>query len=184
MKKKILLFGSIATVFAVGIGTVVASGIGQLDKLVATPNYTEHKITFTAEHAHLNEESSAEGYFDFYVEKENATMSGETFGSTNGMSYVYFDGPGVFGGSHIFTASSQYDYASVGMMITFDFLGVAEYDSVVLNGTFIDSNKEKTTSISFDNTFFKDDEFSWYTSYSEQYYSMTLDSIVITYRCA
>lgn len=184
MKKKILLFGSIATVFAVGIGTVVASGIGQLDKLIASPTYKEHEITFTAEHAHLNEESSAEGYFDFYVTKDNATMSGETFGSPDGGCYVYFDGPGVFGGSHIFTASSQYDYASVGMMITFDFLGVAEYDSVVLNGTFIDSNKDKTTSISFDNTFFKDDEFCWYTSYSEQYYSMTLDSIVITYRCA
>ncbi len=184
MKKKILLFGSIATVFAVGIGTVVASGIGQLDKLVATPNYTEHTITFTAEHAHLNEESSAEGYFDFYVEKENATMSGETFGSTNGMSYVYFKGPGVFGGSHIFTASSEYDYASVGIKLTFNFLGVALYDSLVLNGSFVDSDNKKSTSISFNETFFENDEFSWYTSYSEQYYSMTLDSIVITYRCA
>lgn len=183
MKKKILLFGSIATVFAVGIGTVVASGIGQLYKLVATPNYTEHKITFTAEHAHLNEESSAEGYFDFYVEKENATMSDETFGSTKGMSYVYFTGPGVFGGPHIFTASSEY-YASVGIKLTFNFLGVASYDSLVLNGSFVDSNNKKSTSISFDETFFENDEFSWYTSYSEQYYSMTLDSIVITYRCA
>ncbi len=181
MKKKILLFESIATLFVVGIGTVVASGIGQLDKLVATPNYTEHTITFTAEHAHLNEESSTEGYFDFYVEKENATMSGETFGSAKGMSYVYFAGLGVFGGSHIFTASSEYGYASVGMLLTFNFLGVSSYDSLVLNGSFVDSNNKKSTSISFDETFFENDEFSWY---SEQYYSMTLDSIVITYRCA
>ena len=89
MKKKILLFGSIATVFAVGIVTVVASGIGQLDKLVATPKYTEHTIKLTKDNVVLDFEDSGSAYFGFY--KETATLSGDGFKTnTNQSKYSSF----------------------------------------------------------------------------------------------
>ncbi len=184
MKKKILLFGSIATVFAVGIGTVVASGIGQLDKLVATPNYTEHTITFTAEHI-VDANDSGDGSWNFGLSKKNATLSGFSFETGDG-NYVYGGISSFVGGDHIFSIVSTgnpQDYSTHAYFgINFAITNIAELINVTLNGNFIDvyGNQNSTLVYSSDDCY----SYDYITIYEGQLKKAELDSLVITYKCA
>lgn len=184
MKKKILLFESIATLFVVGIGTVVASGIGQLDKLVATPNYTEHTITFTAENV-VDANDSGDGSWYFGLSKQNATLSGFSF-ETGGSNYVYGGISSFVGGEHIFSivsAGNPQDYSTHAYFgINFAITNIVELINVTLNGNFIDVYGKQNSSLVYS----PDDCYSYdyVTIYEGQLKKAELDSLVITYRCA
>ena len=180
MKKKILLFGSIATVFAVGIGTVVASGIGQLDKLVATPNYTEHTIKLTKDDVVLDFEDSGSAYFGFY--KENATLSGDEFKTnTNQDCWICWDGDASVGETSIVTTHCSYQYDSVYFGFEFHFTHVAQYTSVELIGNFVYASYS-IDHIEYDDTYFANDTF--YLEMSEGFHDVTINEIHINYLCA